>query len=89
MARYFFRADYPGISINDDGGEEFSTLQDVEAHVTIGANTLIRPSSQGAPCPSSVRTEYAGESSGTFLIGFPRGVPAIRADRSTTGAASL
>jgi hypothetical protein len=34
MAHYFFRADYRGISVNDDVGEEFSTLQDAKAHAT-------------------------------------------------------
>jgi hypothetical protein len=33
MARYFFRADYPGISVTDDLGEEFSTSQDAEANL--------------------------------------------------------
>jgi nitrogen regulatory protein PII-like uncharacterized protein len=46
MARYFFRADYRGISVNDDVGEEFSTLQDAEAHATIVANELVRNHSQ-------------------------------------------
>jgi hypothetical protein len=32
MAHYFFPANYRGISVNDDVGEEFSTLQDAEAH---------------------------------------------------------
>ncbi len=46
MARYFFRADYRGISVNDDVGEEFSTLQDAEAHAAIVANELVRNSAQ-------------------------------------------
>jgi kynureninase len=46
MARYFFRANYRGISVNDDVGEEFSTLQDAEAHATIVANELVRNSAQ-------------------------------------------
>jgi kynureninase len=46
MARYFFRADYGGISVDDDVGEEFSTLQDAEAHAAIVANELVRNSSQ-------------------------------------------
>jgi hypothetical protein len=46
MARYLFRADYRGISVNDDVGEEFSTLQDAEAHATIVANELVRNCSQ-------------------------------------------
>lgn len=48
MARYFFRADYRGISVNDDVGEEFSTLQDAEAHATIVANELSRNRTQSA-----------------------------------------
>jgi kynureninase len=46
MARYFFRANYRGTSVNDDVGEEFSTLQDAEAHAAIVANELVRNSSQ-------------------------------------------
>jgi hypothetical protein len=46
MARYFFRANYRGISVNDDVGEEFSTLQNAEAHATIVANELVRNSAQ-------------------------------------------
>jgi hypothetical protein len=44
MARYFFQADYRGISVNDDVGEEFSTLQDAEAHAVVVANELARNS---------------------------------------------
>jgi hypothetical protein len=44
MARYFFQADYRGISVNDDVGEEFSTLQDAEAHAVVVANELARSS---------------------------------------------
>jgi uncharacterized protein DUF6894 len=44
MPRYFFQADYRGISANDDVGEEFSTLQDAEAHATVAANDLARNS---------------------------------------------
>jgi hypothetical protein len=46
MARYFFRADYRGITVNDDVGEEFSTLRDAEAHAAIVANELVRNRSQ-------------------------------------------
>jgi hypothetical protein len=46
MARYFFRANYRGTSVNDDVGEEFSTLQDAEAHAAIVANELVRNSAQ-------------------------------------------
>ena len=46
MARYFFRANYRGTSVNDDVGEEFSTLQDAEAHAAIVASELVRNSSQ-------------------------------------------
>jgi hypothetical protein len=46
MTRYFFRADYRAISVNDDVGEEFSTLRDAEAHAAIVANELVRNSSQ-------------------------------------------
>jgi hypothetical protein len=46
MARYFFPANYRGIRVNDDVGEEFSTLQDAEAHAAIVANELGHRSSQ-------------------------------------------
>jgi hypothetical protein len=42
MARYFFRADYRGITVIDDVGEEFRTLPDAEAHAAIVANELVR-----------------------------------------------
>jgi Domain of unknown function (DUF6894) len=42
MARYFFRADYRGITVNDDVGEEFTTLRDAEVHAAIVANELVR-----------------------------------------------
>jgi hypothetical protein len=44
MPRYFFQADYRGISVNDDVGEEFSTVQDAEAHAAVVANELARNS---------------------------------------------
>jgi uncharacterized protein DUF6894 len=46
MARYFFRTNYRGASVNDDVGEELSMLQDAEAHATIVAKELARNSSQ-------------------------------------------
>lgn len=46
MERYFFRADYPGITVNDDVGEEFSTLRDAEDHAGIVANELVRNGSR-------------------------------------------
>jgi hypothetical protein len=46
MARYFFRANYRGTSVSDDVGEEFSTLQDAEAHAAIVANKPVRNSAQ-------------------------------------------
>jgi hypothetical protein len=48
MAHYFFPATYRGISVNDDVGEEFSTLQDAETHATIVANELARNHTQVA-----------------------------------------
>jgi hypothetical protein len=47
MPRYFFQAYYRGISVNDDVGEEFSTLQDAEAHAVAVANELARNSAHG------------------------------------------
>jgi hypothetical protein len=46
MARYFFRADYKNSSVNDNVGEEFSTLQGAEAHAIIVANELARNSTE-------------------------------------------
>jgi hypothetical protein len=46
MARYFFRADYRNTSVNDDVGEEFSTLHGAEAHATVVANELARNSTE-------------------------------------------
>jgi hypothetical protein len=44
VPRYFFQADYRGTSVNDDVGEEFSTLYDAEAHAAVVANELARNS---------------------------------------------
>ena len=46
MARYFFRADYPSVSVNDNVGEEFLTLQDAEDHAAIVADELTRNRTQ-------------------------------------------
>jgi hypothetical protein len=47
MVHYFFQADYRGIiSVNDDVGEEFSTLQDAQAHAAVVANELARNCTQ-------------------------------------------
>jgi hypothetical protein len=45
MARYLFQADYRGVTTTEDVGEEFSTLQEAEAHAAIVANELSRNSS--------------------------------------------
>ena len=47
MARYLFQADYRGVTATDDIGEEFSTLQEAEAHAAIVANELGRNTSDG------------------------------------------
>ena len=46
MARYLFQADYRGVTATDDIGEEFSTLQEAEAHAAIVANELSRNTSE-------------------------------------------
>ncbi len=46
MERYFFRANYRGITVNDDIGEEFSMLHDAEVYATIVANELARNRTQ-------------------------------------------
>jgi hypothetical protein len=40
MTRYFFAADYHGVSAEDDVGEEFTTLQEAEDHAAIVAYEL-------------------------------------------------
>jgi len=42
MPRYFFQADYHGVTVVDDIGEEFSTLQEAEAHAAAVAGELGR-----------------------------------------------
>ena len=46
MPRYLFEADYRGVTATDDIGEEFSTLQEAEAHAAIVANELGRNTSE-------------------------------------------
>ena len=46
MKRYFFRANYRGITVNDDIGEEFSMLHDAEVFATVVANELARNQTQ-------------------------------------------
>jgi hypothetical protein len=93
MARYFFRADYRNSSVNDDVGEEFSTLQGAEAHATIVANELVRNSTEAVTV--AVLSEdgiLLAKAPATFLIGFPRDVrPAHRlrhGGESSFGAAT-
>ena len=42
MARYYFQANYHGVTIVDDIGEDFPTLQQAEAHAAIVAKELGR-----------------------------------------------
>ena len=44
MARYFFRADFGGVSVTGDAGEEFSTLLEAELHAATVANEHRTPS---------------------------------------------
>jgi hypothetical protein len=46
MARYFFQANWHGVTVIDDIGEEFPTLQAAEAHAAIVADELGRNSSE-------------------------------------------
>jgi len=46
MARYFFQARYPGMTVVDDIGEEFSTLRQAQAHAAIVAGELSRNGTQ-------------------------------------------
>jgi hypothetical protein len=46
MAHYLFQAEYRGVTATDDIGEEFSTLQEAEAHAAIVANELGRNTSE-------------------------------------------
>jgi hypothetical protein len=45
MPRYLFQVDYHGDTVTDDIGEEFSTLQEAEAHAAIVADELSRNTS--------------------------------------------
>jgi hypothetical protein len=42
MIRYFFQADYRGVTVTDEIGEEFSTLQEAESHAAVVAKELGR-----------------------------------------------
>lgn len=44
MARYLFQTQYRGVTITDDIGEEFSTVQEAEAYADIIAKELARNS---------------------------------------------
>jgi hypothetical protein len=46
MPRYFFQADCHGVTVDDDVGEEFSTLQEAEAHAAAVASELGRNESE-------------------------------------------
>jgi len=46
MPRYFFQADYHGASVVEDIGEEFSTLQEAQAHAAVVAEELGRYNSK-------------------------------------------
>jgi hypothetical protein len=41
MTRFFFQANYFGVTVADDIGEMFPTLRDAEAHAAIVASELI------------------------------------------------
>jgi hypothetical protein len=40
MTRFFFQANYLGVTVADDIGEMFPTLRDAEAHAAIVASEL-------------------------------------------------
>jgi hypothetical protein len=42
MTRFFFQANYLGLTVADDIGEMFPTLRDAEAHAAIVASELSR-----------------------------------------------
>jgi hypothetical protein len=42
MTRYYFQADYRGVTVIDEIGEEFPTLRQAEAHAAIVAKELGR-----------------------------------------------
>jgi hypothetical protein len=46
MGHYFFQAEYHGVTAADEIGEEFSTLQEAEAHAAVVANELGRNDTQ-------------------------------------------
>jgi uncharacterized protein DUF6894 len=49
MARYFFQAEYRGVMLTDDIGEEFPTLHEAETHATVVANELGHNNAQDRP----------------------------------------
>jgi Domain of unknown function (DUF6894) len=46
MSHYFFQAQYRGSTLTDHIGEEFSTLQEAEAHAAVVAQELGRNGSE-------------------------------------------
>lgn len=42
MARYYFQANYRGVTVVDEIGEDFPTLQQAKAHATVVAQELSR-----------------------------------------------
>jgi hypothetical protein len=46
MPRYFFQADYRGVTVVEDIGEEFPTLQEAQAHAAVVAEELGRYNSK-------------------------------------------
>jgi Domain of unknown function (DUF6894) len=46
MTRYFFQAQYRGATLTDNIGEEFSTVQEAQAHAARVADELSRNSSE-------------------------------------------
>jgi uncharacterized protein DUF6894 len=47
MGKYLFQAHYRGVTVTDDEGEEFSSLQQAEAHAATIARELARNSDTG------------------------------------------
>jgi Domain of unknown function (DUF6894) len=52
MARYFFQANYHGVTVVDEIGEDFPTVQEAEAHAVAVAKEL----GHNNPQPATVRT---------------------------------
>jgi uncharacterized protein DUF6894 len=57
MTHYLFQAQYRGVTLTDDIGEDFSTLREAEAYATVVANELGRNDARDRAVTVSVLSE--------------------------------